>query len=65
VPYYLPIDQLTELWVIAMVRYELNKCKVPVSEDERAKDPPGLAECRNPKALYKQPFDKALLSQRR
>lgn len=48
-----------------MVRYELNKCKVSVSEDERSKEPQGLAECRNPKALYKQPFDKSLLFQRR
>ncbi len=48
-----------------MVRYVLNKCKVPVSEDERAKESPGLRECHNPKALYRHPVESALLSQRR
>ena len=48
-----------------MVRYEINKCKVSVSENKRAKDPPGLAECRNPKALYKGPLEESLLFQRR
>ncbi|MFX1509596.1 MAG: hypothetical protein ACFFBR_04730 [Promethearchaeota archaeon] len=48
-----------------MVRYVLNRCKVPVSEDERRKGPEGLAECRNPKALYKGPLEESLLFQRR
>ena len=48
-----------------MVRYELNKCKVPVSEEERIKEPKGLAECRNPKALGKWPMEESLLFQRR
>ncbi|MFW9934155.1 MAG: hypothetical protein ACFFDU_01315 [Candidatus Thorarchaeota archaeon] len=48
-----------------MVRYQLNKCKVPVSEDDRTKTSPGLAECRNPKALNKSPWEESLLFQRR
>jgi hypothetical protein len=51
--------------VVIMVRYVLNKCKVPVSEDERLKEPKGLAECRNPKALRKGPMEESLLFQRR
>ncbi|MFX1566113.1 MAG: hypothetical protein ACFFCH_08995 [Promethearchaeota archaeon] len=48
-----------------MVRYELNKCKVPVSEEDRLQGPEGLRECRNPKALYKGPLEESLLFQRR
>jgi hypothetical protein len=48
-----------------MVRYELNKCKVSVSEDERLKGPKGLTECRNPKSLRKAPWEESVVFQRR
>ncbi|MFX1300396.1 MAG: hypothetical protein ACFFAL_06560 [Promethearchaeota archaeon] len=43
-----------------MSRYVLNKCKVPVSEGTRLKEPPGLRECHNPKAWSKHSWDGAL-----
>ncbi|MFW9830964.1 MAG: hypothetical protein ACFFD8_04255 [Candidatus Thorarchaeota archaeon] len=47
-----------------MVRYILNKCKVPVSEDQRAKEPDGLRECHNPKSMRRVGYEQALLSRR-
>ncbi len=47
-----------------MVRYVLNKCKVPVSEGDRLKEPPGLRECHNPKSMRRVGYEQALLGRR-